>query len=1255
MLEKRTFSGGLDKDSDDRLISNGDYKNLKNGRANITGVIENIPSNIKIDFTLPAGDNKVIGSFDDVVNDLVYYFVYNSLNNDMVLEYDANTNTITQLISDAILQFSPDYLINHVDRIEDLLLWTDGNNPPREINIEKAKAGFYSPLTEQSISLIKYAPNCPPEVEYISDPLGGDVNNLKGSLYQFNYKWVYVDGEESAWSPTSIVPIPNSEWIYYPFADQPPGIDNAINVTYNSGSYLVSKIKFSIRKMDDSISPGLFYEFKTLSKQEEGILDDVDVLYKYSGVEQQKPVSELDSLRLHDYVPLTAETQEITDENRLLYGNVLEGYDNLDIDGSTEPFYIEEPPPLALSTTPWSSAEDAYVNMETFSQSPSGAWKSRTAPGAFGRGIYYTLDTYFTGTANVGDVVSIRIEVRCSEYGARFSPADSGSSPPQVRYLDTVSYEVQLGDNFGDIVNGLEAAVNTSTTLNPPTRTKNLNIDGSLFPVTAQFIYEEDIVLDMTSGGSNFSYSGSGPTLKYDYAHLPKTAHNIYVKLVPIGSGFRVEAWSRNWEFNALPVSDSGGGSYEVFFDTVRYSPSGTDFDSFDLSSTSGAVGIINTVWESVSSWHNTLINKLNAYVTITQPIKPTKTFKRNSKHKLGIVYYDIANRSSLVQTNDAFEFETVFFQNSSNNGQNGVKVNINHRPPFWADKWQIVYPGRASIDFFVQTEITGIAVGSNNEITASLSKLITYNDDIDGVISYSFVKGDRLRVIKNLAGSYVADTIDVEIVSYDSGAMTITFKSDANGYIMTNISFVELYRPIKQPGEFLFYEIGRCYPILSPRTSARQHGTYEETVQGFTDQNQTTTQPAIVHLYDAGDVYFKQRHFDVKTGTPSLQLVEEENYSDFYISKVWDKGRPNFEDKTFSQRQNETRIYYSQPKVEGSDFNGLSTVYGTSFKDYESSYGDIKRLYKQESNLLVFQELKVGQLLINESTLYSNDGTPTGTVGQQNTVLNDMNYYAGEYGIGNNAESFAVHGNRKYFIDAERGAVLRLGLEGITPISHIGMQNYFVSKMNTLLSANQNFNAFGGYDIHNDEYVLSFEEEITGKGPIPGETIVYSDPKKRWTHFYSFLPEYMASSMIRLVSFKNGEFYVHLIDSQSRNNFYGTQYNLELSFPSNQAPSAVKAYKGIFTESTDPFSLTATTPSGQQTELVKEDFEFREGVYYSVILRDLNTPNEALPLLNGDAMRDASMLVNLTSDSTSSQKVFAVGVRFDASMLTNK
>ncbi len=1245
MLDKKLFSGGLDKDSEERLTQNGDYSNLLNGRGNITGVVENIPSNVKVDRKMPLGDNKVIGAFDDKLNDLVYYFIYNSLNDHQILEYDSNTNTISQVLSGSLLNFSLDYLINHIDRLEDLLLWTDGYNPPREINITRAKSGFYSPLTEQAISLIKYAPNCPPSVGYISDPDGGDVNNLKGSLFQFNYKWVYIDGEESAWSPTSIVPIPKTEWIYYPFADQPVGIDNAINVTYNSGSYLVSKIKISIRKMDDSLSPGSFYEFRTIVKDEESILNDVDSIYKYSGIDRQKIVSSTDSNRLYDFVPLTAQGQEITDENRLLYANVLEGYDNLQVDGSTEPFYFAVPPIVALGTSPWTSSQDSYSTIADYTQLPSEVWESRTAASASGRGILYTPDTGFTGTANIGDVISLRVEVQMSESGAKFRPTDSGSSGPQITYQDTITYEVQAGDNFADIVFGLEAALNNSVTLNPPVRTKNIRLAGNDFPVTSQFVYADDIIVDMTNGGDHWSYS-SAPLSFMRYQHLPKSAHNLYVKLIPNGSFFRIECWSKHWYYNPIVLSSP----YTWNYDKVNYvsGPSVNGIATF----LGGGIEI-KEVSEAVSSWQNILPNSLKATIGITQQLEPTKTFKRNSKHKLGIVYYDDANRSSLVQTSENFEFETVFFSTLTENGTNGVKVTVDSLPPIWAKKWQFLYPGRSSIDFFVQTEITGISVGSNNLISGSLSKLTTYNNDINGVISYSFVKGDRIRVIKNLAGDYVSSSVDVEIVSYDSGSDIITFKT-SDGYTMTDISFIEIYRPIKQPGEFLFYEIGRCYPVLNPGTSLRLHGTNQDVVNKFTDEDQTSLSPAIVHLYNTGDVYFKQRQFDVLTGSPSTQYIEEENYNDFYTSKVWDKGRANFEDKTFSQRQNKTRIYYGQPKAEGSDFNGLSTFYGTSFKDYESSYGSINKIYKQESNLLVFQELKVGQLLINESTLYSNDGTPTGVVGQQNTVLNDMNYYAREYGIGNNPESFAVYGNRKYFIDAERGAVLRLGLEGITPISETAMQGFFSQKMSELLLINPKFNAFGGYDIYNEEYILSFETQVIGRG-LPGETIAYSDTKKRWTHLYSFLPDYMCSSMVRLVTFKNGEFYMHPTTSSSRNNFYGIQYPMNLSFSSNKAPSDTKAYKGIFTESTEPFSMTASTQSGQLTELATTDFEFREGVYYASILRDKNTPNELYPLLNGDTMRGPSMLINLSSDVSTPQKVFAVGVRFDVSMLTNK
>jgi hypothetical protein len=80
----------------------------------------------------------------------------------------------------------------------------------------------------------------------------------------------------------------------------------------------------------------------------------------------------------------------------------------------------------------------------------------------------------------------------------------------------------------------------------------------------------------------------------------------------------------------------------------------------------------------------------------------------------------------------------------------------------------------------------------------------------------------------------------------------------------------------------------------------------------------------------------------------------------------------------------------------------------------------------------------------------------------------------------------------------------------------------------------------------------------------------------------------------------------------------------------------------------------SATTQDGQETELIVEDFDLREGVYYAHIYRDKNTPNVVSPLLNGDMMRSHSLEIELRNDSTSPQKIFAVSVRYHHSMLTN-
>ena len=103
---------------------------------------------------------------------------------------------------------------------------------------------------------------------------------------------------------------------------------------------------------------------------------------------------------------------------------------------------------------------------------------------------------------------------------------------------------------------------------------------------------------------------------------------------------------------------------------------------------------------------------------------------------------------------------------------------------------------------------------------------------------------------------------------------------------------------------------------------------------------------------------------------------------------------------------------------------------------------GSIQKLYASDSNLIIFQENKVSQGLIDKDTTYMNEGgTQTLPPG---TVIGQIVPYAGRYGIGTNPESFAFFGNRKYFVDPYRGTVMRLSIDGLTEISEYGMKDYF-------------------------------------------------------------------------------------------------------------------------------------------------------------------------------------------------------------------
>ena len=110
--------------------------------------------------------------------------------------------------------------------------------------------------------------------------------------------------------------------------------------------------------------------------------------------------------------------------------------------------------------------------------------------------------------------------------------------------------------------------------------------------------------------------------------------------------------------------------------------------------------------------------------------------------------------------------------------------------------------------------------------------------------------------------------------------------------------------------------------------------------------------------------------------------------------------------------------------------------------KDLNPTYGSIQKLFQRRISLVAFCEDRVIQITSNKDALFNADGDSQ--LISTNAVLGDATPFVGEYGISNNPESFASESYRAYFTDKQRGAVLRLSKDGITPVSSSGMHDWF-------------------------------------------------------------------------------------------------------------------------------------------------------------------------------------------------------------------
>jgi hypothetical protein len=170
---------------------------------------------------------------------------------------------------------------------------------------------------------------------------------------------------------------------------------------------------------------------------------------------------------------------------------------------------------------------------------------------------------------------------------------------------------------------------------------------------------------------------------------------------------------------------------------------------------------------------------------------------------------------------------------------------------------------------------------------------------------------------------------------------------------------------------------------------------------------------------------------------------------------------------------------------------------------------GSIQKLYAEDTNLVIFQEAKVSRALIDKDAIYTAEGSAS--ISNVNTTIGTIQPYAGNFGISRDPGSFAVYGYRKYFTDKDRNAVLRLSMDGLTEISSYGMNDYFRDEFNNIDTNTSEGMILGGWDIHNKQYVISSQTNISN--PVQDyKTLSFDESIKGWTSFFTYKPDHLFS-----------------------------------------------------------------------------------------------------------------------------------------------
>lgn len=1283
MISAHPFMGAMDLDSPDEVIDPRMCRDLRNviwrgnpGNMRAESVLGTI--GINNPFLLNTGYNKCIGAFYDDVNQVLYDFNINSeidihgiivpggIQLGAIYVFNTLTKVWQRLIEDGINTVgSPTGLRNNVritgakliygDPSDGILLYfINSLGVPTVINVTKYLSAPPSPILREYIEVIKAAPPVPPRVVYENDN-NVNGNNLTNSLFQFAYTGISENMEETPFSSGSILTLPSVPFTNTANTDKTKCARMALYLNTLGENFV--KLNIYMRQTQNGITSGWFL-VDTIIKANTGLPDNSVYRYQFYNSGNYIPADPKFAVLLQDSVPQKANCQELLNGDTLAYAGITEGYDwfkstfssNLTFNNNEDVDYIINGVlffgEFNGTFTGLQKNFEIFVTGEGTNDGLGNVIALTSVPDNL-----YVLakldDTtnigFNVGTGGNGNIAFILAAIGTAAVGAGW----------QVIVTKTNSIVISYNGGPGNVTLTATRIENRHLDVN------NISYQLAFYPESNQsfgLVYYDrygrtnGVITDITANISTLPYNSASnttitnvqlnlngitpPTWAY-YYHVVRTNTLTYNKHLH---------WVSNQAFSNVNMLVETQYAYIGISNIADY--------NLAIQATQGVVGYDFTPGDRIR-----FIGRFNSGKTFT-----TLTFDYpilgvadnpiiNGTAQQGS-FIKIAYPTTDINVNFKFDINDPDFQNYyillysvTSNSASASAGSTSSTGNVYYEFGQQYFIGKAgTINAFHYGNLGDNQVIFNDGDIYARQRTVPAGNTYylnSGLMAFGNRYATALITTPTfvVAGQYQIGT-QTNLAADPSNPAVYPRIGDANG-LYTNLS--ANLQTIRLSGTLQAFADAQTWldiVIKVDKTAASAQQLYiikhsdgiptgtSKSID-FTGQIGVPAGAKVWLIYGNGE---SQPNIRINGYLLRLDVINnitidvfDPSFSDVYNLRTNSNSRPIVQDISAKQTYFSTLMRYSLQYQVGTTKNNTNRFYPNNFDEFDRSYGAVTRMRVWQRELRIFQERRVGRTGVYAKFIQDSSG---GSLVTTDAIINPNNidYFAGQYGIGNQGDSLASSGFQDYFADPVKGYFCRLSQDGIVPISErYKIQTYAGSIIPKYLAANHLF-PWGGFSailgcVHFSKdraseviFVLQVGALADLTDAIGQEAISFREEGNAWGSIYDFGPDSIVNCENILYSFWNGVLYSHTND-QDYCQFYGGQHKPIVGIIRNENEGIDKTWIGMGMHSNvkwiSPLMYTnAESYVGQRQEskIVASDVNRIEGRWKTSFRNDIHS-----------------------------------------------